>query len=105
MRSSTPSRSPSTHTIEIDSFVPRAQIDERFFDTPYYITPNEQVGQEALRLSVRPCAASHSALPAERRDVDLQAAQPHDAARLARAVSRLSIGTVAAGGHGAPRFH
>jgi DNA end-binding protein Ku len=38
----------STHTIEIDSFVPRAQIDQRFFDTPYYITPNEPVGQEAF---------------------------------------------------------
>jgi DNA end-binding protein Ku len=24
----------STHTIEIDSFVPRSQIDRRFFDTP-----------------------------------------------------------------------
>ena len=24
----------STHTIEIDSFVPRCQIDQRFFDTP-----------------------------------------------------------------------
>jgi hypothetical protein len=23
----------STHTIEIDSFVPHAQIDQRFFDT------------------------------------------------------------------------
>ena len=31
----------STHTIEIDSFVPRAQIDQRFFGTPYYVTPNE----------------------------------------------------------------
>ncbi len=38
----------STHTIEIDSFVPRAQIDQRFFDTPYYITPNEPVGQQAF---------------------------------------------------------
>jgi DNA end-binding protein Ku len=38
----------STHTIEIDSFVPRSQIDQRFFDTPYYITPSEQVGQEAF---------------------------------------------------------
>jgi len=38
----------STHTIEIDSFVPRSQIDQRFFDTPYYITPNEPVGKEAL---------------------------------------------------------
>jgi DNA end-binding protein Ku len=23
-------------------------IDQRFFDTPYYITPNEPVGQEAF---------------------------------------------------------
>jgi DNA end-binding protein Ku len=38
----------STHTIEIDSFVPRAQLDERFLDSPYYITPNDQVGQEAF---------------------------------------------------------
>ena len=38
----------STHTIEIDRFVPRPQIDQRFLDTPYYITPNEQVGQEAF---------------------------------------------------------
>jgi DNA end-binding protein Ku len=38
----------STHTIEIDSFVPRPQIDQRFFDTPYYITPSEPVGQEAF---------------------------------------------------------
>ena len=38
----------STHTIEIDSFAPRCQIDQRFFDTPYYVTPNEPVGQEAF---------------------------------------------------------
>ena len=39
----------STHTIEIDSFVPRSQIDRRFFDTPYYVTPpSEVVGQEAF---------------------------------------------------------
>jgi hypothetical protein len=25
-------------TIDIDSFVPRAEIDQRFFDAPYYIT-------------------------------------------------------------------
>jgi DNA end-binding protein Ku len=37
----------STRIIEIDSFVPRTQIDQRFFDTPYYVTPNEPVGQEA----------------------------------------------------------
>ena len=38
----------STHVIEIDSFVPRQQIDQRFFDTPYYVVPNELVAQEAF---------------------------------------------------------
>jgi len=38
----------SNHTIEVDSFVPRDQIDERYLDTPYYIAPNDQVGQEAF---------------------------------------------------------
>ena len=38
----------STHTIDIDSFVPRSEIDQRFFDTPYYITANEPVGHEAF---------------------------------------------------------
>jgi DNA end-binding protein Ku len=38
----------STHTIEIDSFVPRSQIDQRFFDAPYYVMPSEPVGQEAF---------------------------------------------------------
>ena len=38
----------STHTIEIDSFVPRAEIDDRFLESPYYISPTDQVGQEAF---------------------------------------------------------
>jgi DNA end-binding protein Ku len=38
----------STHTVEIDSFVPRSQLDQRFFDTPYYVRPSEPVGQEAF---------------------------------------------------------
>ena len=38
----------SKHTIEIDSFVPRGQIDQRYLDTPYYITPDGQVGQDAF---------------------------------------------------------
>jgi DNA end-binding protein Ku len=38
----------STHTIEIDSFVPREQIDERYLDSPYYIMPDDKVGQEAF---------------------------------------------------------
>ena len=38
----------SNHTIEIDSFVSRSEIDQRFFDTPYYVMPSEPVGQEAF---------------------------------------------------------
>jgi Ku70/Ku80 beta-barrel domain len=38
----------STHTINIDPFVPRKEIDERYLDTPYYITPDGDVGQEAF---------------------------------------------------------
>jgi DNA end-binding protein Ku len=38
----------STHTIEIDSFVPRVEIDERYIDSSYYIAPTDQVGQEAF---------------------------------------------------------
>src|SRR4051794_20108986 len=38
----------SSHTIEIDSFVPRQQIDERYLDNPYYVAPNDQAGQDAF---------------------------------------------------------
>jgi len=38
----------SNHSIEIDSFVPRDQIDECYLDIPYYIPPDGEVGQEAF---------------------------------------------------------
>src|SRR5437016_12970488 len=38
----------STHTIEIDRFVPHSAIDQRFFDSPYYVMPSAPVGQEAF---------------------------------------------------------
>jgi DNA end-binding protein Ku len=38
----------STRTIEIDTFVPREQIDDRYIDAPYYIAPTDTVGQEAF---------------------------------------------------------
>ena len=37
-----------THTIDIDSFVPRDQVDERYLDSPYYIAPTDKIGQEAF---------------------------------------------------------
>src|SRR6201996_1736376 len=38
----------SSHTIDIDSFVPRTEIDDRYMDSPYYIAPTDKVGQEAF---------------------------------------------------------
>jgi Ku protein len=37
----------STHTIDIDSFVPKEEIDERYIEKPYYIVPNGEAGEEA----------------------------------------------------------
>ena len=38
----------STRTIEIDQFVPRNEIDDRYIDSPYYIAPDGGVGQDAF---------------------------------------------------------
>src|ERR1700758_2578183 len=38
----------STRTIDIDQFVPKNEIDERYIDSPYYIAPDGPVGQEAF---------------------------------------------------------
>jgi DNA end-binding protein Ku len=38
----------STHTIDIESFVPHAEIDEIYLDTPYYLTPDGKVAEEAF---------------------------------------------------------
>ena len=38
----------SNHTIDIERFVPRADIDELYLDTPYYLAPTDRVGEEAF---------------------------------------------------------
>ena len=38
----------STHTIDIDTFVPTDEIDKRYYDRPYYLTPNGKAGAEAF---------------------------------------------------------
>jgi DNA end-binding protein Ku len=38
----------STKMIEIESFVPRAEIDQNYFDSPYYLAPDDKVAQEAF---------------------------------------------------------
>jgi DNA end-binding protein Ku len=38
----------STHTIDIETFVPKAEIDAAFLDTPYYLAPDGKMGEEAF---------------------------------------------------------
>src|ERR1039457_2192699 len=38
----------STHTIEIDEFVPRTDIDTRYLIRPYYLVPDGKVGHDAF---------------------------------------------------------
>jgi DNA end-binding protein Ku len=38
----------NTRTIELDRFIPRDQLDPGYFNTPYYIVPRDEVGQEAF---------------------------------------------------------
>jgi DNA end-binding protein Ku len=38
----------SNHTIDIDSFVPREEIDKRYLDHPYYIAPDGKAGVDAF---------------------------------------------------------
>jgi DNA end-binding protein Ku len=47
----------STHAIEIEKFVPLAEIDVRYFDNPYYLIPDDQVGLDAFAV-VRDAMAS-----------------------------------------------
>ncbi|MFL6818049.1 MAG: Ku protein [Bradyrhizobium sp.] len=38
----------STHTIEIDEFVPKTEIDSRYLIRPYYLVPDGKVGHDAF---------------------------------------------------------
>ena len=38
----------STHTIDIDEFVPMSEVDRIYFDESYYIVPQDDVAQEAF---------------------------------------------------------
>jgi DNA end-binding protein Ku len=38
----------STRVIEIEKFVPKAEIDELYLNNPYYIVPEGEVGQQAF---------------------------------------------------------
>jgi Ku protein len=50
----------STRTIDIDQFVPKDEIDERYIDSPYYIAPGWAGGSGSLcRHSGHHCKAEH----------------------------------------------
>jgi len=38
----------STHTIDIDNFVARKEVDEIYLDSPYYLAPDGKVGEDAF---------------------------------------------------------
>jgi DNA end-binding protein Ku len=38
----------STHTIDIDEFVPKSEIDNRYLIRPYYLVPDGKVGHDAF---------------------------------------------------------
>ncbi|MBN9458291.1 MAG: Ku protein [Bosea sp.] len=38
----------SSHTLSVESFVDRADIPPIYFDTPYYVTPADEVSEEAF---------------------------------------------------------
>ena len=43
-----PSQVESTHTIDIDTFVPKDEIDDRYIEKPYYVVPNDPSGEDAF---------------------------------------------------------
>ncbi|MFG1241880.1 Ku protein [Xanthobacter sp. V7C-4] len=49
----------STKTIDIDVFAPHASIDWIWLDTPYYLSPDDPVGQEAFSVIRDAMAAEH----------------------------------------------
>jgi DNA end-binding protein Ku len=38
----------SNHTIDIEQFVQRSEVDQLYLETPYYLTPTDRVGEEAF---------------------------------------------------------
>jgi DNA end-binding protein Ku len=38
----------STHTIDIESFVPRSEVDAIYLDAPYFLVPDDRIAQEAF---------------------------------------------------------
>ena len=64
----------STHTVDITGFVPKAEIDKRYLDKPYYVAPAAKLGRTHLPSSVMLPFST----PADRVWADsMKAALPH----------------------------
>jgi DNA end-binding protein Ku len=64
----------SNYTIEIGSFVPRGQFDQRYLDNPRYIIPNDKAGEDAFApirevMRAKGMAALGRVVPAKRERV------------------------------------
>ena len=59
----------STRTIEIDQFVPRSEIDDRYINSPYYLAPDGKVGQDAFAV-IRDTIAKMNMVALGRRRAD-----------------------------------
>jgi DNA end-binding protein Ku len=44
----------STHTVDIEKFVPKVSIDDRYRDTPYYLAPRTRSGRKPSPSSATP---------------------------------------------------
>jgi Ku protein len=56
----------SNHTIDIDSFVPRNEIDRRYLNRPYYIAPDGKAGIDAFAVTRDARKANRSAARARK---------------------------------------
>ena len=70
----------STHTIDIENFVPVEQVDERYLEAPYYIAPDDKVAQEAFAV-IRDAMRRRARRDRARRDLPPRADGPARAPR------------------------
>jgi non-homologous end joining protein Ku len=63
----------SKRTIEIDEFVPRKEIDKLYLNSPYYIVPDGEVGQQAFAV-IREPSKVVNLMEALRRSVETERA-------------------------------
>ena len=71
----------SSHTIDIETFVPRKEIDEAYLDTPYYLTPDGKMAEEAFAVIREAMREKGVVRHRPRRALSARAADPARAAR------------------------